>query len=69
MVEFGTRLRELRKERKMTQGQVASQLGVTASMVSAYENGIRQPSFGVLVQLAQIYHVSTDYLLGVSGNR
>lgn len=69
MVEFGKRLRELRAERNMTQKQVAERIGGTASIVSAYENGIRQPSYEALIRLARLYGVSTDYLLGVSGKR
>ena len=44
MVELADRLRELRQERGWTQGRVAERLGVTPSVISAYENGIRQPS-------------------------
>lgn len=69
MVELGRKLRELRTERKLTQQQAAQRLGVTASVVSAYENDIRQPSLEVLVKLARLYNVSTDYLLGASGRR
>ena len=66
MVELGTKLRQLRQERQWTQGQVAKQIGVTASIVSAYETGIRFPSYEALIKLARLYGVSTDYLLGVS---
>ncbi len=69
MVDLAKRLRELRLERGWKQGQVAGRLGVTASVVSAYENGLRQPSYEVLVKLSQIYGVSSDYLLGLSGRR
>ena len=50
MVELGRKLRELRKERNWTQGQVAERIGGTASIVSAYENGIRQPSYEALIR-------------------
>lgn len=69
MVELGKRLRELRMERNLTQKQIADRIGGTASIVSAYENGIRQPSYEALIRLARLYDVSTDYLLGVSGQR
>ena len=69
MVELGTKLRELRKERNWTQGQVAERIGGTASIVSAYENGIRQPSYEALIRLARLYGVSSDYLLGISGSQ
>lgn len=69
LVELGNRLRVLREERRLTQKQVAAQIGVTASNISAYENGIRYPSFAALIKLAQLYKVSTDYLLGITGKR
>lgn len=69
MVDFGVRLKELRKERGLTQGQVAKRIGVTASIISAYENELRQPSYEVLLKLVRLYDVSADYLLGVNGKR
>lgn len=69
MVDFGKKLRELRNEHNLTQREVAERIGVTASVVSAYENDIRLPSYTSLVKLASLYRVSCDYLLGVSGNR
>lgn len=69
MVALGTKLRQLRQERQWTQKQIAKQIGVTASIVSAYETGIRFPSYEALIKLARLYHVSTDYLLGVSTKR
>ena len=69
MVDLGQRLRELRRERGLTQHQVADRLGVTASVVSAYEGGLRQPSYEVLIKLVRLYGVSADYLLGISGKR
>ena len=58
MVELGTKLRELRREQNWTQSQVAQRTGRTASVVSAYENGIRQPSYEVLIKLARLYITS-----------
>lgn len=43
MVEFSQRLKQLRKEKHLTQAQVAERIGVTASMVSSYETDIRTP--------------------------
>lgn len=69
MVELGLRLKELRRERNWTQGQVAERIGVTPSIISAYETGIRMPSYEALLKLIRLYGVSADYLLGVSGKR
>lgn len=65
MVNFGDKLKELRKERKLTQKQLADQVGVTVSTISSYESGSRYPSYDVLISLSRIFHVSTDYLLGL----
>ncbi len=65
MVELSHKLKTLRLKKGLTQGQVAELLGVTASVISAYEIGIRQPSYDKLIKLAYLYNVSTDYLLGV----
>lgn len=65
MVDFGNRLRTLRLKANMTQGQLAKKLNLTKSVISAYETDIRLPSYDVLIHIAQIYNVSTDYLLGL----
>ena len=44
MVNFGNRLKALRREKDMSQAQLAQRLGLTKSVISAYETGIRQPS-------------------------
>lgn len=62
---FGKRLKQLRTETGMTQAELAEQLGVTKSVVSYYESTARAPSTGILVRMAQIFHVTTDYLLGL----
>ena len=63
------RLKKLRQEKRLRQDQVAALVGVTKSTVSTWESDIRQPSYQVLIQLANLYHVSTDYLLGRSHDR
>lgn len=66
MVNFGDKLRSLRTEAGMTQTDLAKRLNITKSVVSYYELQERTPSSDVLIQLADIFHVSTDYLLGVN---
>lgn len=61
---FSSRLKELRQSKKLRQEQVAQLIGVNKSAISSYENDLRQPSFDILVRLANLYRVSTDYLLG-----
>ncbi|MBO6141067.1 MAG: helix-turn-helix transcriptional regulator [Ruminococcus sp.] len=65
MVDFGQTLKELRKRSGLTQQQLAERLWITKSMVSYYEQSLRAPSPDVLIKIAAIFHVSTDYLLGV----
>jgi transcriptional regulator with XRE-family HTH domain len=65
MVDFGNILKSLRLQNNLTQAQLAQKLGVTKSVVSAYENGIRMPSYDILISIARIFKVTTDYLLGV----
>lgn len=69
MIEIGSRVKELRNQKNLTQEQLANRLSVTKSVISAYENGFRFPSLDVLIQLAYVFNVSTDYLLGVNKKR
>ena len=64
MVNFGERLRQLRKARGLTQGQLADLLGGSKMMISSYESGTRFPPYPTLVKIANLYSVTTDYLLG-----
>ena len=65
MVDFGNTLKTLRLREDMTQAQLAQKLGLTKSVISAYETGLRLPSYDVLIHVSKIFKVSTDYLLGV----
>lgn len=55
----------LRQQNKLSQSEVARRIGISSSAVSAYEAGQISPSLETLVKLANLFHVSTDYLLGV----
>ena len=68
MVDFGNRLKTLRISNSLTQKDLASRLNITKSVISAYETGARLPSYDVLIGLSNIFHVTTDYLLGVEKN-
>ena len=69
MVNMGQKLKLLRNEKNMTQQQVADRVGLAVSAISSYESGIRYPSYGTLIKLASMYHVSCDYLIGMSDTR
>ena len=59
------RIKELREEKAWTQTELAKILGVTRSCVNAWEMGITVPSTQYVVELASLFHISTDFLLGV----
>ena len=59
------RIKALREENNMTQAELARRLGITRSSVNAWELGTSVPSTQYVVELAGIFRVSTDYLLGV----
>lgn len=69
MVDFGNTLKTLRIKENLTQAQLAVKIGLTKSVISAYENGIRMPSYDVLIRLSEIFKVSTDYLLGIENKQ
>ena len=65
MYDFGLRLKQLREKHNLSQSQVAKRLGITRAAISSYENNVSLPSVNVLAELALLYRVSTDYLLGL----
>lgn len=60
------RLLELRKQKKLTQREVAQELHIHISKYRAYESGKRPIPITILVHLAFFYDVSTDYIIGFS---
>lgn len=65
MVLLGERLKKLRLDRRLTQKQLAEIMGLGISAISSYESCTRCPSYEILIKYARIFHVSTDYLLGL----
>lgn len=61
---LGKRLQEQRLLKNLSQKEVASSVGVSASIISNYESSERTPSVEILMALARLYHCSADYLLG-----
>ena len=59
------RIKFLRESNNLTQSELAKQLGITRSSVNAWEQGISMPSTQYVVELARLFNVSVDYLLGV----
>lgn len=58
----------LRKQKGLSQKQVSEELGISQSLLSHYEKGIRECGLDFLVKIANYYNVSTDYLLGRTQN-
>ena len=66
---MGARIRELRTARRWSQSDLARQIGVQKATVGQYESGDRSPSYEVLIRIADVFAVSTDYLIrGNGGN-
>lgn len=57
-------IKKLRLERNLTQKQLAHELGMTSSAISAYESGARSPSIDNLCKLAAFFSTSVDYMIG-----
>ena len=58
------RLKELRKQRKISQLRLATELNMNQKTISRYENMERQADYETLIRFADYFHVSLDYLLG-----
>lgn len=65
-LQFGTILRELRTEKKLTQPQLAEKIGVSRAVISFWENGVYEPTASNIIKLAKFFDVSTDFLLGLN---
>lgn len=60
------KIKMLREKSGMTQAELSRKLGITRSGVNAWEMGLSIPSTQYVVELALLFNVSTDYLLGLS---
>ena len=65
MENFGERLAALRKERGLSQEDLAEKLQLTRQTISKWETGASTPDLELLVQLAEVFDVSVDSLLGI----
>lgn len=61
---IGQRIRDLRKQKKMSQSELAKIIGVTQTTITAWETGKAEPSSSAVANLADYFNVTTDYLLG-----
>ncbi|KPV41990.1 helix-turn-helix domain-containing protein [Alicyclobacillus ferrooxydans] len=63
-MSFGDRLARLRKNKGLSQYELADRLGFSRGKLANYEQGQREPDYATLKQLADFFEVTTDYLLG-----
>lgn len=63
------RLKELRESRHLSQQRLAIDLNVSQATISKYELGQADPDIPTIVQLAEYFHVSADYLLEISDSK
>lgn len=61
---YGERIRELRKEKKMTLRDLSDELEIPFTTLGNYERGDRQPNFETIRAIAEFFNVSVDYLIG-----
>ena len=66
MQKIGHIIKELRKEKKLTQEGLAAVLGVTQDSISLWELDKRLPDTLYIVEMAKLFEVTSDYLLGLS---
>lgn len=67
-MEFGNRLMELRKSEKLTRDELAKELSMSVNTLRNYENGLREPGHQFVIQMAKRFHVTTDFILGVTND-
>lgn len=63
-MQYTQRLEDLRKDRDLTQAQVAKLLNLQREQYRRYETGINEAKVGFIQQVCKLYNVSADYLLG-----
>ena len=66
-MDFGSKLKDLRNANKLTQEQLASKLSLSKANISKYEANFVEPNLDTLALIANIFNVTSDYLLGLPG--
>ena len=66
MSKFSDRLKELRKEKGLSQKALAEQLGYNQSMICFWEKSVKEPTESAIRKAALFFEVSADYLLGLT---
>jgi len=63
--KIAARIKELRKDKNLSQIELAAKLSIDKSTIAKYETAVSIPSISMLVTLAKFFGVTTDYLLGL----
>ena len=67
-MDYADRIVSLRRERGLTQKQLASAVNLSEIGIQSYERRVRKPAYDALISLANLFNVSLDYLVGRSDN-
>lgn len=62
---IGSGIRELRREKGLSQPQLAAAIGVSNGVISHWENGVNEPKASYIIALCKFFSVSADYLPGI----
>ncbi|WP_255882434.1 MULTISPECIES: helix-turn-helix domain-containing protein [unclassified Ruminococcus] len=65
MFDFGLRIRELRENHKLSQDELGRKVGRSKSVISSYENNLKIPPLEIFTNIAVVFNVSLDYLVGI----
>ena len=68
-MNIGEKIAELRRERGMTQEALASRLVISPQAISKWERGIANPDLELIPEIAKLFGISTDELLGLSSSK
>ena len=68
-INFGERIKLLRKKRRLNQSELAKILGVSRVMISSYESDMRKPSYENLISIVMYFNVSMDWMFGNAGDK
>lgn len=64
--EFSKRLKKLRTDSGISQYKLSENIGLSRTMISNYEQGLREPDFKTLILISDYFDVSVDYILGAT---
>ncbi|MBR6619502.1 MAG: helix-turn-helix transcriptional regulator [Clostridia bacterium] len=64
-MDYYSRLRDIREDNDLTQGEISTLLETTQQQISKWETGVQMMGVDKYIKLARFYNISTDYLLGL----